>query len=144
MTVLEGTVIVDTPASNSEEQMPVQPAGETKPADETKEDEVTTKQMPTWVFADEPKQGYPAVPLSTAIASLTIPSADDLLASLLAFLGQHADYGWLRRADRLLLHTAMRNGDEEELTRLLAAAPFLVDATDDGGATALHLSLIHI
>ena len=76
--------------------------------------------------------------LHSAIASLTIPSADDLLASLLAFLGQHSDYGWLRRADRLLLHTAMRNGDEEELTRLLAAAPFLVDATDDGGATALH------
>ena len=74
--------------------------------------------------------------LHSAIASLTIPSADDLLASLLAFLGQHADYGWLRRADRLLLHTAMRNGDEEGLTRLLAAAPFLVDATDDGGATA--------
>ena len=75
--------------------------------------------------------------LHSAIASLTIPSADDLLASLLAFLGQHSDYGWLRRADRLLLHTAMRNGDEEELTRLLAAAPpFLVDATDDGGATA--------
>ena len=55
------TVTVDTQASNGGEQMPMQPAGETKPADETKED-VTT---------NEPKPGYPAVALSTAIASLT-------------------------------------------------------------------------